>query len=208
MAVQSCWTMAGTETLCRTHWYQTCSVVDMSGDYARHGRTGTFSASRNCVLILVKWNCALSCWNMRWWRRMNGTTMGLRSLSCSLCIQIAIDKMQLCSLSVGYVFPYHNPTMEHSVHNVNSKPVTHTMPYVCNLPGIVETGINRGRAHFSSVPVAIEGELWWTFLQSACQTACSLKTWDICGIVLCNKLQILMGFCPQHKVHLCNDHAV
>ena len=38
-----------------------------------------------------------------------------------LCIQIAIDKMQLCSLSVAYACPYHNPTatMGHSVHNVN-----------------------------------------------------------------------------------------
>ena len=28
----------------------------------------------------------------------------------SLRIQIAIDKMQLCSLSVAYACPYHNPT--------------------------------------------------------------------------------------------------
>ena len=32
------------------------------------------------------------------------------------CVQISIDKMQLCSLSVAYVCPYHNPTatMGHS----------------------------------------------------------------------------------------------
>jgi hypothetical protein len=49
-----------------------------------------------------------------------------------LCIQTAIDKMQLCSLSVSYNCPYHNPTatMCHSVHNVDiSKPLTPTMPY-------------------------------------------------------------------------------
>ena len=47
----------------------------------------------------------------------------------SLCIQIAIDKMQLCLLSVAYACPYHNPTMGHSVHNVViRKPLTHTMP--------------------------------------------------------------------------------
>ena len=50
----------------------------------------------------------------------------------SLCIQIAIDKMQLCSLSVAYVCPYQNPTatMAHSVHNVDiSKTLYHMTPY-------------------------------------------------------------------------------
>ena len=49
----------------------------------------------------------------------------------SLCIQIAMDKMQLCSLSVAYACPYHNPTAitGHSVHNVDiSKRLAHTMP--------------------------------------------------------------------------------
>ena len=38
----------------------------------------------------------------------------------------------------------------------------------------------------------------------------SLKTWDICGIVLCDKTAHfrVAFYCPQHKVHLCNDHAV
>ena len=38
----------------------------------------------------------------------------------------------------------------------------------------------------------------------------SLTTWDICGIVLCGKTaHFRVAFsCPQHKVHLCNDHAV
>ena len=34
---------------------------DMSGEYAGHGRTGTFSASRNCGQILATWGRALSC---------------------------------------------------------------------------------------------------------------------------------------------------
>jgi hypothetical protein len=49
-----------------------------------------------------------------------------------LCIQIAIDKKQLCSLSVAYAYPYLNPTatMGHSVHNVDiSKPLVHTPLY-------------------------------------------------------------------------------
>jgi hypothetical protein len=35
----------------------------------------------------------------------------------------------------------------------------------------------------------------------------SIKTWDICGIVLCDKTAHfrVAFYCPQHKVHLCND---
>jgi hypothetical protein len=42
---------------------------------------------------------------------------------------LGIDLMQLCSLSIACVCPYHNPTatMGHSVHNIEiSKPLTHT----------------------------------------------------------------------------------
>jgi hypothetical protein len=40
-------------------------------------------------------------------------------ITVTLCIQITIDKMQLCSLFVAYACPYHNPTMGRSVHNVD-----------------------------------------------------------------------------------------
>ena len=38
----------------------------------------------------------------------------------------------------------------------------------------------------------------------------SLKTWVICGIVLCDKTAHfrVAFYCPPHKVHLCNDHDV
>ncbi len=81
MAVWSCWILAGTGTRCRirrSRASQTCSMGDVSGEYAGHARTGMFSASRNCVQILATWGRALSCCNMRWWSWMNGTTMGLR----------------------------------------------------------------------------------------------------------------------------------
>ncbi len=68
MAVRSCWILAGTGTrcrICRSRASQTCSMGDMSGEYAGHARTGMFSASRNCVQILATWGRALSCCNMR-----------------------------------------------------------------------------------------------------------------------------------------------
>ncbi len=54
-------------------------------------------------------------------------------VTVSLCIQNAINKMHLYSLSIIYACPYHKPTatMGHSIHNVNiSKQLTHTMPYM------------------------------------------------------------------------------
>jgi hypothetical protein len=38
----------------------------------------------------------------------------------------------------------------------------------------------------------------------------SIKNWDIFGIVLCDKTVYFRValYCSQHKVHLCNDHAV
>ncbi len=53
-------------------------------------------------------------------------------VTISLCIQNAINKMHLCSLSITYTCPYHSPTatMGHSIHNADiSKPLTHTTPY-------------------------------------------------------------------------------
>ncbi len=83
-----CWILAGTGTRCHIHQsraFLTCSMGDMSSEYAGHARTGMFSASRNCVQILTTWGRALSCCNMRWWSWMNGTAMGLRILSRSRC---------------------------------------------------------------------------------------------------------------------------
>ena len=53
----------------------------------------------------------------------------------SLCIQMVIDKMQSCWLSVTYACPYHNPTptIGHSVHNVDiGPPLTQTGPKILN----------------------------------------------------------------------------
>ena len=58
----------------------------------------------------------------------------------SLCIEIAIDKMLLCLLSLAYACPYYNPTttMGHSVHNVDSKPLAHTTPYTLSAICLVQ----------------------------------------------------------------------
>ncbi len=88
MAVWSCWILAGTRTrrrIRRSRASQTCSMGDMSCEYAGHTRTGMFSASRNWVQILATWGRALSCCNMRGWSWMNGTTTGLRISSRYLC---------------------------------------------------------------------------------------------------------------------------
>ena len=71
-------------------------------------------------------------------------------ITVSLFIQIAIDKIHLCSLSVAYASPYHNPTATtgYSVHNIDiSKPFVHTMPYTLSAiflvqvkPGIIREG--------------------------------------------------------------------
>jgi hypothetical protein len=52
-------------------------------------------------------------------------------IAVSLCIKIAIQKMQLCPLSIAYAGSRHNPTanMGHSVHNIDiSKLFAHTTP--------------------------------------------------------------------------------
>ena len=69
-------------------------------------------------------------------------------VTVALCIQIAIDEVQLCSLSVAYACPFHNPitTMGHSVHNVDiSKPLTHTTSYMLSAicPGQLKLGFIR-----------------------------------------------------------------
>jgi hypothetical protein len=102
---------------------------DMSGEYASHGRTGTFSASRNCVQILATYVVMLKHEVIAGQWHDNGPQ---DLVTVSLCFQIAINKMQLCLLFVAYPCPYHNPTstMGLSVHNVDiSKLLTNTLPY-------------------------------------------------------------------------------
>jgi hypothetical protein len=92
---------------------QTCSMGDMSGEYAGHGRTGTFSFQevyRPLRHGAVQYHEVMA--------------VGLRISPC-ICIQVAINKTKLRSFSVAYACSYHNPTatMERTVHNIDtSKP--------------------------------------------------------------------------------------
>ncbi len=133
-----CWILAGTGTRChirRSRASQTCSMGDMSGEYAGHAKTGMFSASRNCVQNLVTWGRALSCMLQHEvmvedeWHNNGPQDL----VTVSLCIQNAINKMHLCSFSITYSCPYHNPTttMGHSLTSANRSPTrrhTHCLP--------------------------------------------------------------------------------
>ncbi len=161
MAVWSCWILAGTETRCRirrSRASQTCSMGDMSGEYAGHARTGMFSASRNCVQILATWGRALSCCNMSWWSWMNGTTMGLRISSRYLCVQNApVFIVHNIRLPIPQPHRHHGPLDPQRWHQQTAHP-NDAIHAVCHLPCTVKTGIHPWREHLSKVPDAIECE--------------------------------------------------
>ena len=85
---------------------QTCSMGDMSGEYAGHGRTGIFQlpgmSTDPCdmgpsITMLKHEAMAADDWHDK----------GPQDLvTVSLCIQIAMDEMQLCLLPVAYACSY------------------------------------------------------------------------------------------------------
>ncbi len=85
----------------RSRASQTCSMGDMSGEYAGHARTGMFSASRNCVQILATWGPCIIMLQHEVMVVDEWHNNGPQDLvTVSLCIQNAINKMHLCSLSI------------------------------------------------------------------------------------------------------------
>ena len=72
-------------------------------------------------------------------------------ITVSLCIQISIDKIKLCWLSEAHACPYHNSTTTMLIHTT-----LYMLSSIC--PVQMKPGIRLLRAHYSSVPVAIEGE--------------------------------------------------
>ncbi len=83
-------------------------------------------------------------------------------VTVSLCIQNAINKMHLCSLSITYACPYitplpHGPLDPQHWHQQTAHPHD-AIHAVCHLPCTVKTGIHPWREHLSKVPDAIECE--------------------------------------------------
>ena len=107
MSLQSCWILVGTGTRCRTRWSrasQRCSMGDMYSDAGQE--LGHFQLPgvvyRSLRHRAVPYHAETWRDGARW--------MAQQWASRCVCIQIANDKMQLCSLSVAYTCPYHNPT--------------------------------------------------------------------------------------------------
>ncbi|KAL0149099.1 hypothetical protein M9458_055531 [Cirrhinus mrigala] len=136
-----------------------CSMGDMSSDYAGHARTGMFSVSRNCdhcnmgpcIIMLQHEVMVVDEWH-------NNRPQDL--VTVSLCIQNAINKMHLCSLSITFAYQYHNPTatMGHSIQNVDTANPHNAIHAVCHLPCTVKTGIHPWRERLSKVTDVIECE--------------------------------------------------
>jgi hypothetical protein len=125
---------------------------------------------------------------MRWWRWINGTTMGLRISSKDLvtvylCIQIVINKMQLSSLFVAC------SQRRHGIWRWG-KLLTHTTPYTLFAICPVQLKLGFIREEHTS-PVAIEGEHlpiavgsrpWWG--QRACRWASLRRVLTGCAEIL------------------------
>ncbi len=157
MAVRSCWILAGTGTCCRIRWSrasQTCSMGDMSGEYAGHARTGMFSASWNCVQILSTWGRALSCCNMSWWSLMNGTTMGSQDLRISETQDSFVKRTPLLSARRHRMWAF-----AHSVTTINCSQVETPM---------------RTTSMQMSFPEMVSDSLWRNSLvmQTDCCSSC------------------------------------
>ena len=93
----------------RSRASQTCSMGDMSGEYADHGRTWTFSASGNCVQILM---------DMGPMHYHTETCDGSGWMACNgpqdchvICAFTSPSIMSM--VFVAYACPYHNPYRHH-----------------------------------------------------------------------------------------------
>ncbi len=156
MAVRSCWILAGTGTRCRIRLIQ--SIPNMlngwhvrwvcwpckSWDVFRFQELCTDPCNMGPCIIMLQHEVMVVD------ERHNNGTQDL--VMVSLCIQNAINKMHLCSLSITYTCPYHNhgPLNPQCWHQQTAHPHD-TIHAVCHLPFTVKTGINPWREHLSKV---------------------------------------------------------
>ncbi len=137
MAVWSCWILAGTWTCCRIRRHGIPNMLN--GWHVRWvcwpcKNWDVFSFQEFCTDLCNMGPCIIMLQHevmvVDEWHNNGPQDL----VTVSLCIQNAINKMHLCSLSITYACPYHNPTatMGHSIHNDISKPLTHTTtPIIC-----------------------------------------------------------------------------
>ena len=186
VSVRSCWIKVGTGTRCRTRWFRaslTCSIGDM---FSFQELCTDHCDMGPCIIMLKYEVMAVDDWHDN----------GPRDLvMVSLCIQIAICKMQLCSLSVAYACPYHNPpphwvTLFTTLTSANRSP---TQRHTCGLWLWGRLDIpNSLKRHWRRFMVE---KLMFHFLATALvdipaasmPIARSLKTGVTCGILLCDK---------------------
>ena len=121
--------------------------------------------------------------------------------------------MQLCSLSVAYACPYHNPTatVGHSVQNNDvSKPLAHTSPYTWSAVGrtakFSKTMLEAAYGTEITIKLSVKSSGGHSCSQHA---NCTLPQNLRHRVVLCDKsahFRVAL-YCSQNKGHLCNDHA-
>ena len=170
---------------------------------------GYIHVTYNLVSLTFPWGGHPSC--------RNGCHNGPQDLvTVFLCIEIAIDKMQLCSLSVVYACQYHNPTatMRHSVHNGDiSKLLADMTPYTWSS---VVRSVGRNDTFSETTLEATYGREINIKLSgnssgghSCSQHANSTLPQNYGRVphlwhLLCVKTAYfrVAFYCPQHKVHL------
>lgn len=101
----------------------------------------------------------------RWWSLMNRTTLASDLITVFLWIQIAINKIHLCSLSITYGCPYHNPTRATTLTS-NCSPTQH------HTPRAVKNNIHLWREYlwthyrlwaFDHSKSTVAAAVWWLF---------------------------------------------
>ncbi len=157
MAVRNCWILAGTviqsipNMLNGWHVWGLCRPCN-NWDVFSFQELCTDSCNMGpCIIMLQHEVMFVDEWHN------NGSEY---LVTGSLCIQNAINKMYLCSLSKTHSTtpPPPWPTRSTTLTAANRSPTWHHTHAVCHLPCTVKTGIHPWREHLSKVPDAIECE--------------------------------------------------